>query len=90
MTQLSSNADLYRYLLVLDEELRLSGLADLADLVRSAQRHASGMSTEFLGETRAALRQVLPHRVMLGEQASANLLDVVKQLDSAFEGRSRR
>jgi hypothetical protein len=60
MKRLENNAELHRYLLLLVSQLRDRGEADLAALRESANRQASGMSTEFLGESRIALRHLLP------------------------------
>jgi hypothetical protein len=82
---LSSNSDLYQYLLELSALLRSSGLVDLADIVRSASRQSAAMSTEFLGESRIALRQVWSHgQTALSEQGRIDLMDVLKQLNKAL------
>lgn len=54
----SSNADLYSYLARLRQSLADRGAIDLAKTVDRALRFASGMSAEFLGESRIALRMV--------------------------------
>jgi len=88
--KLSSNSDLHRYLLQLAKDLALLRSPELADIVTSASRHASGLSTEFLGESRIALREVQSRgHSVLGEQARADLADVLRQLDAAL-GRSNR
>jgi hypothetical protein len=88
MRSLSSNADLYAYLLELAEDLRRLGSAELAEVVTSASKQASSMSTEFLGESRIALRRVWSRgRTMLSERACADLVDVLKQLDVALDKR---
>lgn len=88
MRTLSSNSDLYEYLLALGGDLRKLGSADLADAVMSASRQAAGMSTEFLGESRIALRRVWSRgRTILSQEAVADLADVLRQLDAAFGNR---
>jgi hypothetical protein len=59
MKNLSSNTDLYNYLLSLGDLLADRGLPELAESVRFAAGQATGLSTEFLGESRIALRRVL-------------------------------
>jgi hypothetical protein len=88
MRTLSTNSDLYQYLLQLAGDLRKLGSTDLADIVTTASNQASGMTTEFLGESRIALRQVRRRgRSILSEQACADLVDVLKQLDAALDKR---
>jgi hypothetical protein len=59
MKKLSSNTDLYNYLLSLGNLLADRGSPQLAESVRFAARQGTGLSTEFLGESRIALRRVL-------------------------------
>ena len=84
---LSNNRELYEYLLLLAEKLKDRGSLELGETVRLASRHAaSNMSTEFLGESRIALRQVLQvQRNVLTEQERTDLADVLKQLDDALD-----
>jgi len=91
MEPLSSNSQLYEYLLGLEGKLRALGSVDLADAVASASRLASGLSTEFLGETRIALQWVSTQgQGVLNAQDRSDLLDVVAQLDDALDRRGRR
>ena len=88
MKAFANNKELYEYLLALSAQLAVHGLDDLSKDVVAASRHAAGMSTEFLGESRLALRRVLRlggHA--LAEQERADLQDVLKQLDSALNRR---
>jgi uncharacterized protein related to proFAR isomerase len=88
MKRLENNAELYRYLLLLVSQLRDRGASDLATLVESANRQASGMSTEFLGESRIALRQLLvKEKDILTEAERKDILDILKQLDEALDRR---
>jgi hypothetical protein len=61
----------------------------LGEAVEFASRQASTFpATEFLGESKLALRRVLnEENGVLTEQELADLLDVLKQLDKAFDGR---
>jgi len=88
MKQLCNNRELYEYLVHLASELKRSKSEALGDIVSSASRHAAGMSTEFLGESRIALRRVLAEEVgILGEQERANLKSTLEQLDKALDER---
>jgi hypothetical protein len=88
MKRLENNAELHRYLLLLVSQLRDRGEADLAALLESANRQASGMSTEFLGESRIALRQLLvEEQGTLTEAERKDVLNVLKQLDKALDCR---
>ena len=88
MKNLSDNADLYRFLLEIEHTLRRGGSDKLAEAVKTASRHAAGMSTEFLGESRIALREVFKAGVnALGEKDLSNVADVLRQLDEALERR---
>jgi hypothetical protein len=89
MKALSSNRELYEYLLSLAAELKKRRADELSEAVAFASRHAAGnMSTEFLGEARIALRRVLKEEDgALTAQERADLADVLKQLDEAFDRR---
>jgi hypothetical protein len=88
MKTLSSNSELYEYLLALEANLRARGSTDLANAVAGAGRQASAISTEFLGESRIALRRVSSlGRITLTGQERADLDDVLKQLDAALDRR---
>ena len=85
---LSNNSELHEYLIDLEGTLRRYGFVDLADAVATASRQASGLSTEFLGETRIALRRVSTlGQCALSAQERADLLDVLGQLDEALDRR---
>jgi hypothetical protein len=88
MKSLSSNRDLYEYLLSFSSELKRQGLLALSETVAFASGQASSSSTEFLGESRIALRQVMSEeKGVLTSQERAELLDVLRQLDEALNGR---
>jgi hypothetical protein len=59
MKKLTSNTDLYEYLLSLGNLLSDRRAPQLAESVRFAARQSTGLSTEFLGESGIALRGVL-------------------------------
>lgn len=88
MKTLSSNQDLYDYLLFLSSELKQRGLAVLSEAVTFASSQGSSSSTEFLGESRIALKRVLKEENgALTDQERAKLSAVLKQLDEALNGR---
>jgi hypothetical protein len=88
MKVLSSNKELYDYLVSLSLELKLRGAAALSELITLAIGNAASSSTEFLGESRIALKRILgQENGILTNQERDDLLDVLKQLEKAFTGR---
>ena len=86
--KLVDNRQLYEYLLSLSNTLTRSGAESLSLAVTTAARYAAGMSTEFLGESRIALRKVAQDRsAILNEAERAELLAILQQLDFAFDKR---
>jgi hypothetical protein len=84
----SSNADLYAYLGGLRRTLADRGAKDLAEIIRRALGAAAGMSTEFLGESRIALRAVSQAKNNPLDQVERHrLAEAISQLDAAFERR---
>jgi len=83
--KLSSNTDLYNYLLHLADLLADSGSPALAESVRFAARQATGLSTEFLGESRIALRRVLDTEGgALQTPERAELEGVISQVETSL------
>ncbi len=89
MKPFSNNRELYEYLLFLSAELQKRKFEELSEAVAFASRQAaSNISTEFLGESRIALRRVLKEEDgILTVQERADLSDVLKQLDEALDRR---
>ena len=86
--KLTSNRELYDYLLALSAKVTSRGDSELGQKIAAASRHAAGMSTEFLGESRIALRGVARDKSgILNEAEHAELLEILRQLDSAFDKR---
>ena len=84
----ASNRQLYDYLLTLGLLLKDRGAEGLSRSVTAASRQAAGMSTEFLGEARIALRQVAQNGSgVLSDTERADLLDALEQLDTALDKR---
>jgi hypothetical protein len=88
MKQIQDNSELYSYLRGLETKFRIAGSTGLADTLALASRHAGGMSTEFLGESRIALRKISdPARALLSEGELSDLRSVLDQLDIALDRR---
>ncbi len=84
----SSNRDLYEYLLSLAAELKKRKFDELSEAVAFASCQAAGLSTEFLGESRIALRRVLEEAGgILTDQERNDVSGALKQLDDAFDKR---
>jgi hypothetical protein len=88
MKRLASNQQLYEYLGEMESALRERGAEGLARTVAYARKHAVGSSTEFLGESRIALRQVTEARPgLLTATEGSDLTDVLRDLDEALDRR---
>jgi hypothetical protein len=88
MKALSSNRELYDYLLFLSSELKQRGSTALSEAVAFAIGNAASFSTEFLGESRIALKRVLSQENgILTGQERADLCNVLGQLDKALDRR---
>jgi flagellar biosynthesis chaperone FliJ len=82
---LGSNQELYDYLLRLAQELQDHGAKELGEMVAGASRHAAGLSTEFLGESRIALQHIiLEGKNALTATQRADVEDVLQQLTAAI------
>lgn len=82
----SVNTDLYAYLGRLQQTLEDRGSRDLAEVVRRALQFASGMSAEFLGESRIALRTVSQARNNPLDQSERQVLaQAILELDVALD-----
>ena len=86
--RLDNNRQLYDYLSAIGTELNARGAVELSRVVLAAARTVKGIPiTEFLGESRIALRRVENEQTVLTENERLELLDVVRQLDEAFSRR---
>lgn len=86
--KLSSNQQLYEYLFFLISELKNAGDDMLAQTVAVAAAQASSTSTEFLGESRIALRQVLSQENgVLTQEGREDLMSVIDQISQALDHR---
>jgi len=85
MRNLASNQELYDYLVSLGGVLAQRGADQLAEKVRTATRHAAGLSAEFLGESGIALRNVLDSAEdVLNFDELDELRGVISQIEAAF------
>jgi hypothetical protein len=88
MKRLSSNGELYEYLSGLARELKSLRRGELSEAVSFASRQASGMSTEFLGESRIALQRVLDEENgALSRQQRSEVSGILAEIESAFDRR---
>ncbi len=89
MKTLAGIKELYDYLVFLTSELKQRGSAELSGAVDHARLcSASNITTEFLGESRIALRRVRDEEAnALSAEHRADLLDVLRQLDQALDVR---
>jgi len=87
--KLSNNNQLYEYMVLVSTKLKDAGLSSLSEVVQSAARTATANpATEFLGESRKALSLVLTNGAScFTESERADLLDVLSQIDRAFNER---
>jgi hypothetical protein len=77
--RLTDNRALHDYLTSLAALLRERGANLMADAVAAASRQASGLSTEFLGESRLALRKLVDSNlVALSDEDRVELGDVLE------------
>jgi hypothetical protein len=85
----SNHRELYEYLVLLASDLKSRGSETLSKDVAAASRTASTIpQTEFLGESRIALRRVLAEENgILNQTERDDLQDVLRQLDAAFARR---
>jgi hypothetical protein len=88
MSRFLNNQQLYDYLLLLSTELKKRGRDELSEATLLASRQASSMSTEFLGESRIALRRVLQEgQNTLTEEERDDIRTTLRQLDEALDKR---
>ena len=82
---LSSNKELYDYLVSLGNLLAERGSLQLAESVRLAARTGTGLSTEFIGESRIALQGVLDaEQGLLQAVERHELQSILAQVDFAL------
>lgn len=86
----SSNEDLYKYLLYLISILNERGRGDLGEKIDFARKQAASSATEFLGESRIALKEVLQKsEKSLNEQEKDDLASAIVQISDALGRRDR-
>jgi hypothetical protein len=78
-------SDLYDYLLSLADQLRSGGAPRMAEQVLQVSKYASGSSSEFYGESRLLLPQVLREESeRLSEQHRLELREIIRAIESEF------
>ena len=88
MKTLSNNTELLQYLVQLSATLKERDAKQLGEIVVHASKCSAGMSTEFLGESRIALRQVLKKtKRVLTAQERDDVKEVLRLLDLALDER---
>jgi hypothetical protein len=88
MKPFASNNELYEYMQWLASTLQARGASDLATRVMSACHTAIGLSTEFLGESKLALKEVIESESSpLSEAEQKDLLSAMSQVDVALRRR---
>lgn len=86
--RLGNNQQLYDYLVAMGTKLKQRGAVGLSEDILAASRTAAGIPvTEFLGESRIALRRVQKEQTVLSDEECSDLRDVLLQLDEAFSRR---
>ncbi len=86
--KLANNKELYDYLVALSALLQARGADSLAANVLAASRQSAALSTEFLGESRIALRKVTDaDEVLLSDAERAEITDILTQLSDALDNR---
>lgn len=84
----SNNEDLYKYLLYLISILNERGRDDLSEKIEFASKQATSSATEFLGESRIAIKEVLLRAgTILNEKEKLDLTSALTQIGSALERR---
>lgn len=85
---LSSSQELYDLLIGLALELRARGATGLAEAIDFATGQAGTSITEFVGESRIALRRVAAESEdVLSASESEHIREVIQQIDSRFQDR---
>lgn len=86
----SANEDLYKYLLYLISILNERDRGDLSEKMEFASRQAASSATEFLGESRIALKEVLQKAGgILNEKEKSDLTSALVQIGNALERHGR-
>jgi len=86
--RLRDNQQLYDYLVAISTKLNNRGAVELSQDVLAASRVVATVPiTEFLGESRIALRRVENKQTVLTDEECSELRDVIRQLDEAFARR---
>ena len=91
MKNLSTNAELSLYLQSLVKTLEERDAKELSEAVAHAGRMSPWMSTEFLGESRIALRHLLENEHgLLTNQERDDVKEILIQIDGVFHRKRYR
>jgi hypothetical protein len=83
--RLRDNQQLYDYLVAMSTKLNNRDAVKLSqDVLAASQMVATIPITEFLGESRIALRRVENEQTVLTDEECSELRDVIRQLDEAL------
>ena len=86
--RLRDNQQLCDYVVAMSTKLNNRGAVKLSQDVLAASRVVATIPiTEFLGESRIALRRVENEQTVLTEEECFDLRDVIRQMDEAFTRR---
>lgn len=85
----SKNEDLYNYLFSLITILKERGRDDLSKQIEFATKQAASGSTEFLGESRIAIKEVLLKADgILNQNEKSDLTSALAQIGNALDKRA--
>jgi hypothetical protein len=83
--RLRDNQQIYDYLVAMSTKLNNRDAVKLSQDVLAASRMVATIPiTEFLGESRIALRRVENEQTVLTDEECSELRDVIRQLDEAL------
>ena len=91
MKRLSNNTELCQYLQFLWKTLEERHAKELSEAVAHASRMSPYMTTEFLGESRIALRKLIKeeHGVLTSQERD-DVRNVLNQIDGVFDRKRYR
>jgi hypothetical protein len=82
---ISTNEDLYKYLIHLSHTLDSKGRQDIADEIRFASRFITGSPSEFLHESQVVLKKLLDTSIsLLQNEQKEEVKRVIEQIDVSF------
>ena len=89
MKSMRNNFDLYQFLLELEGVLRSKNMLTLADQVGNARAYSLSSQTEFLGESRNVLVELVGlNHAILGKENVQYVEEAIKAIDVALGAHS--